>query len=99
MFKKIRKTKIQREEIIADFVFLLIAFAISLLLLFIFDIHWNFYPGGHLIPPEKHVFTNTSIYLWGSLGGSIIGFFIIKIFLFGIREEEKIWKPRQLKRK
>ncbi len=99
MLKKIRKTPIKKEEIKADALFILTPLIISAILLFIFDIHWNFYPGGQLIPPAKHVFTNTSIYLWGSLLGSIIGFFIIKLFLLGVKEEESVWKSRRPKRK
>lgn len=98
MFGKIRKTKIEKEEIIADFVFLFISFIITIIALYIFDIHWNFYPNGQLFPPEKHVFTNKSIYLWGGLIGAIIGFFIIKLFLFGLKEEENVWKKNLRRR-
>lgn len=65
MFKKLRKTRIEKEEIIADFIFLLVSFIITLITLYIFDIHWNFYPNGQLFPPEKHVFTDKSIYILG----------------------------------
>ncbi len=92
MFKKIRRTKPEKEEIKADLVFLLFSFAVSLMVLYIFDIHWNFYPGGQLFPPAKHVFTDTSIYIWGSLLGSLTGLILIKLFLFGLREEETAWK-------
>jgi len=99
MFRKLRKTKIEKEEIIADFIFLLTSFIITILALYIFDIHWNFYPDGQLFPPQKHVFTDKSIYLWGGLMGAIVGFFIIKLFLFGLREEENIWKKEYSKRR
>ena len=92
MFKRIRKTSVHKEEITADVVFLLLSFAISLIFIFIFDIHWNFYPDGQLFPPAKRVFTDTSIYIWGSLGGSIIGLILIKVFLLGLKEEEAAWK-------
>ena len=95
MFGKIRKTKVRKEEIIADFVFFLISFFISLIVLYIFDIHWNFYPGGQLFPPARHVFEDMSIYIWGSLIGAVAGFFLIKIFLFGVKEEEKCWKKKR----
>ena len=95
---KLRKGKIQREEIIADFVFLAVSFFISVIALFIFDIHWNFYPGGQLFPPAKHIFLDKSIYLWGGLLGALTGLFVIKIFLFGLREEEIIWKKSKKKR-
>jgi hypothetical protein len=67
-----------------------------------FDIHWNFYPDGRLFPLERHVFTDSSIYLYGGLVGAVAGFFIIKLFLFGLKEEENLWKKessRQRSRK
>nr|MBI4156754.1 hypothetical protein [Candidatus Woesearchaeota archaeon] len=91
MLYKLRKTAIiTKEEIIADIIFLIVSFIIAVIALYIFDIHWNFYEGGHLFPPEKHVFTDRTIYLWGGLIGSIIGFFVIKLFLFGLYEEDKV---------
>ena len=92
MFHKLRKKlKVTHEEILADFVFILVGFLLSVLALFIFDIHWNFYPGGTLFPPEKYIFQEKSVYVWGGLLGSIIFFFIIKLLLVGIREEESRW--------
>ncbi|MBR9680021.1 MAG: hypothetical protein GOU99_03160 [Candidatus Altiarchaeota archaeon] len=88
MLRKVRKTRINKDEIIADLAFLLIGFILTELFLFIFDIHWNFYPGGQLFPPAEFVFIDRSIYLWGGLIGAIIGFFVIKLFLFGLKEEE-----------
>ena len=92
------KRKVRKEEIIADLVFLLVCFVITILALFIFDIHWNFYPNGKLFPPEKFIFQDKSIYLWGGLLGAILGFFIIKIFLFGLKEEEMVWQNSKKKR-
>jgi len=92
------KRKIHREEIIADLVFLLVCYFITALALFIFDIHWNFYPDGQLFPPEKFIFQDKSIYLWGGLLGAILGFFIIKLFLFGLKEEEIVWKENKKKK-
>jgi hypothetical protein len=92
MLRRLRKTRIEKEEIIADFIFLLVSFIVALLALYVFDIHWNFYPDGQLFPPEKYIFTDRSIYLWGGLLGAVAGFFIIKLFLFGIKEEESAWK-------
>ncbi|KKQ17615.1 MAG: hypothetical protein US31_C0017G0009 [Berkelbacteria bacterium GW2011_GWA1_36_9] len=89
MIHRIRKNKITKDEIVADFIFLAVAFIVSIAALFIFDIHWNFYPDGRLFPPEKFIFEDRSIYLWGGLLGSIIGFFIIKLFLFGLKEDSK----------
>jgi hypothetical protein len=92
MLRRVRKSQVQKDEIIADIVFLLVSFVVTEIALFIFDIHWNFYPGGQLFPPAKYVFENVDIYLWGGLLGSIVGFFMIKIFLFGLKEEEATWK-------
>lgn len=94
MLHKIRKTKVGKQEILADIIFLLLCFSVSVIFLYLFDIHWNFYPGGQLFPPTKHVFTDTSIYLWGSLLGSISGLLLIKLFLFGLKEEEAGWKSK-----
>ncbi len=97
MFRKVRKTRIEKEEIIADFVFLLISFIITVIIIFFFDIHWNFYSWEQFLSPEKHVFTDKIVYIWGGLIGAIIGFFIIKLFLFGLKEEEIVWKNKKSK--
>ncbi|MFH0714339.1 MAG: hypothetical protein V1847_01215 [Candidatus Diapherotrites archaeon] len=89
--KRIRKSKILKEEIIADFIFLAVPFIITVAALFVFDIHWNFYPGGQLFPPAKFVFADPGIYVWGGLLGAIAGFFLIKLFLMGVQEEERVW--------
>lgn len=90
--RKMRKMRVEKEEIIADFVFLAVSFAVTIIALYIFDIHWNFYPGGQLFPPEKHIFQSNAVYAYGGLLGAIIGFFVIKVFLFGLKEEELVWK-------
>lgn len=92
MFEKIRSKKVNNEEIIADFIFLLVSFIAAIIALYIFDIHWNFYPGGQIFPPAKHIFTDKTIYLRGGLVGAIAGFFLIKIFLAGLKEEEIAWR-------
>jgi hypothetical protein len=95
VFNRIRKSKIQRDELFADFMFLLIAYVISVIMLFIFDIHWNFYPGGHLFPPEQFIFENRSIYFWGAGIGSLVGLFVIKFFLLALKGEEKVWEEER----
>lgn len=91
MFHKLRnKSKITKEEIVADLIFLVIPFLIVVLALFFFDIHWNFYPDGKLFPPEKYIFQDKMIYLTGGLIGAIIGFFIIKLFIFALKEDKLI---------
>jgi len=95
VFDKIRKSRIQKDELFADFMFLLIGYIISVIMLFIFDIHWNFYPGGVLFPPEKFIFEDKSIYLWGAAIGSFVGLFVIKFFLLALRSEEYVWKEER----
>ncbi|MBU0615199.1 MAG: hypothetical protein KJ601_03840 [Nanoarchaeota archaeon] len=60
-------------------VFFIISYLAAILALYFFDIHWNFYPGGQLFPPEKHVFEDRSIYLWGGAIGAFIGTIFLKI--------------------
>ncbi len=88
------KRKIQKEEIIADLVFFAVAAAVSLAAIFIFDIHWSLYPGSQIF--SKFVFVDKGIYLYGGLVGGIAGFFIIKVLMFGLIEEEKAM--REVKR-
>lgn len=87
------KRKIPKEEMIADFVFFLVAAAVSLIAIFVFDIHWSLYPGSQLF--SKFVFTDKSIYLYGGLAGGIAGFFLIKFLMFGFIEEEKAIKKER----
>jgi len=60
---------------------------VSIILLYFFDIHWSFYPGESIFPPSKQVGLSWQIYLVGGLIGAIVGFFIIKLFLLGVKEE------------
>lgn len=94
-FKKIRKSIITKEEVLADLIFLIIAFTISVAILFLFDIHWSFYEGNTLFPPSAWVGIGKTSYLIGGLLGAIIGFFIIKLFLLGVKEEEKNWNKKK----
>jgi len=91
---KFRGFEITKRELVADFIFLIISFIFSLLILFIFDIHWSLYPGETLFPPSKYVGLTKDVYLMGSLIGAIIGFFIIKLLLIGIKEEIKESKQK-----
>ncbi len=90
-----RKHRVQREEIIADAVFLVVGFLITVLALFIFDVHWNFYSLGDFLAQKHSIFADKSVYLWGGLIGSLVIFFIIKLFLFGLKEEEIVWKRKK----
>lgn len=82
---------ISSREIIADIIFLLVSAIISFLAIVIFNIHWSFYPGNVLFPPSKTVGISSNIYIIGTLAGSLAGFFIIKLLLIGVKEEEKQW--------
>jgi len=52
--KKIRKSIITKEEIIADAIFLFISAFISFLLVFFFDIHQSFYEWPIVLNKEFH---------------------------------------------
>jgi len=85
-----RKTDVTKHEIKADLIFFLVPAIISLIAVFIFDIHWSFYPGETVFPPSKFIFGSPVPYITGAFIGGVIGFFIIKLFLLGVQEEEKI---------
>ncbi len=87
MIRKVRKSKVTREEIIADLIFFVISGLASFMFIFFFDIHWSFYEAP--IFPLKFVFQSATPYIIGTLSGGLIGFFLIKLFLFGLKEEEK----------
>ncbi len=84
---KFRGFEVTKRELFADLIFLAVAFLVSFLLLYFFDIHWSFYPGESIFPPSKYVGLSKEIYLIGSLIGAVVGFFIIKLFLLGVKEE------------
>lgn len=86
-FKKFRKSKITKEEIIADLIFLLVPAFVSFCVIFIFDIHHSLY--SFPIFPLKFVFQSKTAYMIGIPIGSLIGFFIIKILIFGLKEQRK----------
>ena len=96
MFRKIRKSRIQKEEIMADFIFFIFSFLIVEGILLVFDLHWNFYQAGNLF--EKQIFQDKLIYLWAGPIGGVIGLFLIKIFLLGLKEEEVVWSKNKKKR-
>jgi hypothetical protein len=88
MIHRVRRTRVTRNEVIADLIFFFVPAVLAFIALYIFDIHWNFYPGGSLFPPTKHVFTDGWIFVSGTLLGGIIGFFLLKLVVLGIHEEE-----------
>lgn len=84
-----RKTKVTHRELIVDLILIAIAFIISLAALFIFNIHWSLYPGETLFPPSKTVGISFNTYVSGTLIGTLVGFFILKLLLIGVKEEVK----------
>lgn len=86
---RFRGFEVTRKELISDLIFLLIGFIITLILLYFFDIHWSFYSGETIFPLSKYVGLTKGIYLIGGLIGSILGFFLIKLFLIRVKEEIK----------
>jgi len=85
--RKIRKNRVTKNEIIADLIFFIVPAIISLVAVFIFDIHHSFYPENELWPLDR-IFLTYDPYWMGALLGGVIGFFLIKLFLFGLKEEE-----------
>jgi len=84
--RKIRREKVTRSEIVADVIFFIIPAVLSFLIIFFFDIHHSFYPGNTLFPPDR-IFINYDPYWFWPLLGGVAGFFLIKLFLFGLKEE------------
>lgn len=84
-FKNLRITK---NEIIADIILLLVSMAVSTIAIFIFDIHWSFYPGNSLLPPNKYIFTTPTPYYVGIPLGGILGFILLKLLFYAFMREE-----------
>ena len=84
--RKVRKSGVGREEIIADAIFFLVPAVIVFLAIFFFDIHQSFYNVPYY--PFKFLLNDAWIYVGGTLLGGMIGLFMIKLLLFGVKEEE-----------
>jgi H+/Cl- antiporter ClcA len=82
---KIKRGKISKEEIIADAIFVLISAFISLTVIFLFDIHHSFYEWPFQL---SFIFNSIYPYIIFTLAGTILGFFMIKLFLLGEKEEQ-----------
>lgn len=93
-----RGFNVTKRELVADALFFGIAAALSIIGIIIFNIHWSFYPGNTLFPPSKTVGIEPKMYVAGTLIGAIVGFFIIKLFLLGVRVEESTWFAKTAKR-
>lgn len=86
MIKRVRKSGVSREEIMADIIFFFVPAFLSFLAIFFFDIHQSFYQPPYY--PFTFLLNDHWIYLGGTLLGGLIGFFLIKLLSFGLREEE-----------
>ncbi len=84
----IKGLRIGRNELLADAVFLFVSMAVSGFAIYIFDIHWSFYPGNTIFPPNKHIFTDPTLYYIGIPLGGIIGFILLKLTAWGFIIEE-----------
>ncbi|HVY01216.1 MAG TPA: hypothetical protein VHA12_00430 [Candidatus Nanoarchaeia archaeon] len=102
MLKRITKFRgfsVTKREILADVFFLIVSFSISLLAIYIFDIHWSLYPGETIFPPSKHVGIEPSKYYFFTFAGTILFFIILKLMMLGIKEEEKEMISKALKKR
>jgi hypothetical protein len=88
---------VTHHEIIADAVFFIIGAFLATLAVFIFDIHWSFYPGNTIFPPNKYIFTSLEPFYIGALVGGVLGIFLIKLLLLGIHEEQEEISVRRKK--
>ncbi len=84
--QKLRGTIITKGELLADLIFLFISALISFLVIFLFDIHRSFYEWPIKI---SFIFQTPGPYLLFTFIGTILGFFIIKLFLLGMKEEKE----------
>ncbi|VVC03796.1 Uncharacterised protein [Candidatus Bilamarchaeum dharawalense] len=84
----IKRPKISKEEIIADGIYLFVGALAAFIAIFIFDIHWSFYPGETILPPSRHIFQTLDPYYFGIPLGAIIGFFVLKLVYFAFVEDE-----------
>lgn len=80
-----RKTKITQDEIFADIIFFCISGFITFIFVFFFDIYPSFL---HQPFSLNFAFTNPNPY-WAIVPpGSIVGFILIKLFLYAFKREE-----------
>lgn len=88
MINKVRRSRVSKEEIIADLIFFLVPAIIILVIIFLFDIHQSFYQAPYY--PFKFLLNDPWIYVGGTFLGGIIGFFLVKLLLLGVKEEERL---------
>lgn len=97
MIRKFGRPQVSKHEIIADLAFLFVAMSCAFIAIFIFDIHWSFYPGNTIFPPNKHIFKDATPYYFGIPVGGLVGLFLLKILFYAFREEEEAIKFDQKK--
>ncbi|NOX71419.1 MAG: hypothetical protein GXO64_01845 [Candidatus Micrarchaeota archaeon] len=85
--RRIRKSRVKKDEIVADIIFLLISFVASFMVVFLFDVHHSFYEWPIL--PLKYIFKTSEPYFYLVPLGTIVLFILIKLFIYGIQEDEK----------
>ena len=85
-------SSVSKEELIADLIYFFIALLVSAIAIYAFDIHWSFYPGGTIFPPNRHIFNDATPYYIGIPIGGIVGFFLLKLIFFAFIEERKAHK-------
>jgi hypothetical protein len=82
--RKLRKTRVTRDELVGDVIFLAISAFVSFLVVLFFDLHHGFYEW----PLEiVFIFDSPMPYLMFVGMGTILGFFILKILVYGLKEE------------
>ena len=87
LLKILRKTKISKDELIGDCLLITISAVTSFMITFLFDIHHSFYSWP--IFPLKFIFNTWQPYLYFTLSGIIVGFIVLKLLIFAIKEEMK----------
>ena len=98
MINFLKKLRVGKNEIIADIIFLFVAMAVSAIAIFIFDIHWSFYPGNTIFPPNKYIFKSLLPYYFGIPVGGIVGFILLKLVVYAFfKEEEEYLETHELK--
>lgn len=99
MINFLKKLRISKNEIVADIIFLIVAMCVSGIAIFIFDIHWSFYPGNTIFPPNKYIFKSPLPYYFGIPVGGIVGFILIKLVVYAfIKEEEDYLITKEVKK-
>jgi len=94
VIQMIKRPKVSKHEIIADIVFILVGMLVTFMAIFIFDIHWSFYPGNTIFPPNKHIFTSPAPYLIGVPLGGLVGLVVLKLLYFAFEEENEAEKEK-----